>query len=207
MTRAGYIPQMFSLRLPNYPIVIFELLQKTRARALISEPSFHADLSECPVPNYSAIQVREQDVEDVALPPLRTDHSASDLIFIFHTSGSTSGTLKLAPCNRRWFDNAVAKFKQLTHFRSTKGQDVTLMMYGKLQNCLPLFFDLTFLILLNYRGSMCHIGQTLSKRPTLAIFLSSVPTGVSLSSVHRLPVPWVVYHSTHIRRILFRRIA
>jgi len=172
MSRAGYVPQMFSLRLPNYSIVIFELLQKTRARALVCEPSFHADLSECPVPNYSAVQVHEQDVEDVVLPPLRIDHSASDLVFIFHTSGSTSGRLKLAPCNRRWFDNAVAKFKQLAHFRSTQGQDVTLMMYGNLQNCLALFFDLTFLILLNHRGSMCHIGQTLSKRPILTIFFA-----------------------------------
>ena len=158
MTRAGYIPQMFSLRLPNYPIAIFELLQKTRARALISEPSFHADLSECPVPNYSAIQVREQDVEDVALPPLRTDHSASDLVFIFHTSGSTSNTPKLVPCNRQWVDNVVAKAKQRADSRSTQGQYVTVAMYGGLQNCPALFFDLTSLILLTHRGSMCHIG-------------------------------------------------
>jgi len=58
MNRAGYIPQMFSLRLPN-PIVIFELLQKTGACALVCEPSFCVDLSGCPVPNYSAIQVRD----------------------------------------------------------------------------------------------------------------------------------------------------
>jgi len=133
MTRAGYIPQMFSLRLPN-PIVIFELLQKAGARALVREPSFHVDLSGCPVLNYSATQVREQDVADVALPPLRTDYSASDLVFIFHTSGSTSGSPKLVPCNRQWLDNIVAKSKQLAQVRSTQGQDVTVAMYGDLQD-------------------------------------------------------------------------
>ena len=131
MTRAGYVPQMFSLRLPN-PIVIFELLQKAGARGLVCEPSFEVDLSGCPVPNYSATQVHEQDVAGVVLPPLRIDHSASDLVFIFHTSGSTSGSPKLVPCNRRWLDNIVAKSKQLAQVRSTQGQDVTVAMYGNL---------------------------------------------------------------------------
>jgi len=143
MTRAGYIPQIFSLCLPN-PIVIFELLQKTGARALVCEPSVDVDLSGCPVPNYSAIQVRDQDVPDVALPPLRIDHSASDLVFIFHTSGSTSGRPKLVPCSRRWLDNIVAKSKQLAQVRSTQGQDVAVAMCGNLQSYLALFFDLTF---------------------------------------------------------------
>ena len=166
-TRAGYIPQMFSLRLPN-PIAIFELLQNTGARALVCEPSFHIDLSGCPVPNYSAVQVRDQDVPDVVLPPLRTDYSASDLAFIFHTSGSTSGRPKLVPCNRRWLDNIVVKSKQLAQVRSTQGQDVTVAMYGDFQNCLALFFDLTFVILSIRSGSMCHVAQTFSKRPALA---------------------------------------
>ena len=143
MTRAGYIPQMFSLRLPN-PIVIFELLQKTGARALVCEPSFSVDLSGCPVPNYSAIQVRDRDLPDVTLPPLlRIDHSASDLVFIFHTSGSTSGSPKLVPCNRRWVDSIVGKSKQLAQVRSIRGQDVTVAMYGNF-HCLALFFDLIF---------------------------------------------------------------
>jgi len=168
MTRAGYIPQMFSLRLPN-PIVIFELLQKTGARALVCEPSFCVDLSGCPVLTYSAIKIREQDVADVALPPLRIDYSASDLVFIFHTSGSTSGRPKLVPCNRRWLDNVVTKSKQLAQVRSTQGQDVAVAMYGDIQNCLVPFFNLTiFSILPIHSGSMCHMGQTLSKRPTPA---------------------------------------
>jgi len=135
---------------------------------LVCEPSFQVDPSGCPVPNRPAIQVSEQNVEDVVLPPLRTDHSASDLVFIFHTSGSTSGSPKLVPCNRQRVDNAVAKAKQ----RTKRG--VTTAMYGNLRNCLALFFDLTFLVLLIHRESMCHIGQTLSKRPTLATFFRQV---------------------------------
>ena len=131
ITRAGYIPQMFNLRLSN-PTVIFELLQKTGARALICEPSFSVDLSRCSVPNYPAIQVRDRDVPDVVLPPLRVDYSASDLVFIFHTSGSTSGSPKLVPCNRRWVNSIIAKSKQLAQVRSTRGQDVTVAMCGNL---------------------------------------------------------------------------
>ena len=162
MSRAGYIPQMFNLGLPN-PVVVFELLQKTGARALVCEPSFPVDLSGCPVPNYSAVQVCGQDVADVALPPPQIDCSGSDLVFIFHTSGSTGGSPKLVPCNRRWLDSIVAKSKQLAQVRSTRGQDVTVAMCGNLQNCLALFVDLTFSILSIHRASMCHLAQPLSK--------------------------------------------
>ena len=143
MSRAGYIPQMFSLRLPN-PTVIFELLQRAGARALVFESSFDVDLSGCPVLTYPATQVRERDAADVALPSLRTDCSASDLVFIFHTSGSTSGSPKLVPCNRRWLDNIVMKSKQMAQTRSTQGQDVMVAMYVNPQNFLALILDLTF---------------------------------------------------------------
>ena len=137
MSRAGYIPQIVSSCISN-PIVTFELLQKTGARALVCGPPFHANISGCPVLNYPAIHVRDQDVANVALPPLQIDGSASDLVFIFHTSGSTTGSPKLVPCNRRWVDNVVAKYKQLAQVRSTRGQDVTVAMCGNLQTCLAL---------------------------------------------------------------------
>lgn len=127
MSRAGYIPQMFSLRLPN-PVVIFELLQRAGARALVCEPSFGVELSGSPVLTYSAIRVHEQDAADVALPPLRTDYPATDLVLVFHTSGSTSGSPKLVPCNRRWLDTIVTKSKQMGQVRSTQGQDVTVAL-------------------------------------------------------------------------------
>ena len=124
MSRAGYVLQMSTSRLPN-PTVIFELLRRAGARALICEQSFGFDLSGCPVQTYPAIQVTERDVAGVTLPPLRTDYSASDLVFILHTSGSTGGSPKLVPCNRGWLDNIVMKSKQLAKVRSARGQDVT----------------------------------------------------------------------------------
>ena len=194
------------MRLPN-PIVIFELLQKASARALVCEPSFDVNLSGCPVPTYSAMQVSERDVADVALPPLRTDYSPSDLVFIFHTSGSTSGSPKLVPCNRRWFDSIVTKSKQMAQVRSTQGQDVTVAMYGDLQNHLASIVDLTF-ISCQFTGGVCAIlpRRSVSDQCLPFFFSPSVLTGVSLSSVDRLAVPWVVYHPTHSSRILFRRI-
>ena len=109
-------------------VLIFELLQKAGARALVYEPSFGVNLSGCLVLTYPAIQVAEQDVADVVLPPLRTDYSASDLVFIFHTSGSTSGRPKLVPYNRRFLDNIITKRKETDWVLSTRGQDVTVAM-------------------------------------------------------------------------------
>ena len=125
ISRAGYVPQMSTFYLPN-PIVIYELLQKAGARALVCEPSFGVDLSGCPVLTYPAIRVPEQYVTDVILPPPRTDYSASDLVLILHTSGSTGGSPKLVPCNRRWIDNIVVKAKQMAQVRSNRGQDVSV---------------------------------------------------------------------------------
>ena len=127
ISRAGYIPQMSTFRVST-PIVIFELLRRTGARALVYEPSSDVDLSGCFVPAYPAIQIAKQDVADVALPPLRTDCPASDLVFVLHTSGSTSGSPKLVPCNRRWLDNIIIKAKQISQVLSTRDQDVSVAM-------------------------------------------------------------------------------
>ena len=118
---------MCSIRLPN-PVVIFELLQKASAHALIYEASLGFDLSESPVPTYPTIQVSDQDAPDLVLPPLQTDYSASDLVFIFHTSGSTGGRPKLVPYNRRLLDHIVSNAEQAARVLSIQGQDVTVAM-------------------------------------------------------------------------------
>jgi len=122
MSRAGYIPQMSSLLLPNH-IAIFELLQKSGACALVCEPSVYADLSGCPVLNYPAIQIRDQDVPDVVLPSLQVNCSASDLVFIFqvdrqavdpnssHVTGDGSITSLGNPNN--WLKSVQLKAKML----------------------------------------------------------------------------------------------
>ena len=127
MSRAGYIPQMLSSLLTN-PILIFELLQKADAHALVWEPSFDVDLSRCSVPTHSAVQISERDVTNVVLPPLPVNHSASDVVLILHTSGSSSGSPKLVPYNRRFLDTTITKENQLARVLSTQGQDVTVAM-------------------------------------------------------------------------------
>ncbi|KAH9082129.1 acetyl-CoA synthetase-like protein [Lactarius deliciosus] len=130
LSRAGYIPQLFSIRLPN-PDVVCELLIKANARALLVDPSFERLLKRSP----------------------------DDIVFIFHTSGSTSGIPKLVPCSLSWLDSAVTKSYQISKpsGRNERNQDVTVWM-----------------------GSMCHIAQTF-------MFLGSLQHGAcTLSSMIRV---------------------
>ncbi|KAF8622881.1 hypothetical protein AX15_006646 [Amanita polypyramis BW_CC] len=134
ITRAGYIPQLFSLRLANH-LVIYSLLQKTDAKALIYDPCFAANVVDSLMPTYLAIALDSIDVTGSILPtlPSVTD---DDVAFVFHTSGSTSGSPKLVPCTYRWLESAIYKSTQISKPFNTRQQDVTVWM-----------------------GSMCHIGQ------------------------------------------------
>ncbi|KII93542.1 hypothetical protein PLICRDRAFT_26716 [Plicaturopsis crispa FD-325 SS-3] len=136
LTRAGYIPQLFSLRLPN-PAVVFELLQKADAKALIYDSSFAAVLSGCPVPTHLAVQFDEVDCWTEPLPALPSSHRDDEKVFIFHTSGSTSGSPKLVPCSYRWLGSMIDKSSQVCRPQNPARQDVSVWM-----------------------GSMCHIAQS-----------------------------------------------
>ncbi|KAI0370589.1 acetyl-CoA synthetase-like protein [Pilatotrama ljubarskyi] len=146
IARAGYIPQLFSLRLPN-PDVIYELLERADAKAIIYEPTLADILSDCPYPAYSADDLRGVDVGNATLPPMPEPASPEDIAMIFHTSGSTSGRPKLLRCNYKWLDNMVSKSATVSRPLRATGQDVTVAM-----------------------GSMCHIGQTF-------MFLASFQNG------------------------------
>ncbi|KAJ3800479.1 acetyl-CoA synthetase-like protein [Lentinula aff. detonsa] len=135
LSRAGYIPQLFSLRLPN-PDVVFELLVKANAKALIFDDTYSDIVQNCHVPIYPAMKGAEEvDAGSEFVPdlPVVTER---DISFIFHTSGSTSGSPKLVPCSYRWLDTTVSKSSQISMPRDPARQDVTTWM-----------------------GSMCHIGQ------------------------------------------------
>ncbi|KAI0675355.1 acetyl-CoA synthetase-like protein [Trametes maxima] len=135
IARAGYIPQLFSLKLPN-PELIYELLGRADARALVFDPSFRSSVTGCPVPAEVAADIRTEDVEDVALPSLWVPTKGDDIVMIYHTSGSTSGSPKLVPCTAEWVDAAVSKAAHLTSPRSVDRPDVALWL-----------------------GSMCHTPQ------------------------------------------------
>jgi len=129
LTRAGYIPQLFSIRLPN-PDVVYELLSKSHARALIVDPSFEGLLKSCPIPTHrAATTVYDIDSHDMPLPSLPTLRE-SDTVFIFHTSGSTSGIPKLVSCSLSWLDSAITKSHQISKpsGRTERNQNVTVWM-------------------------------------------------------------------------------
>jgi len=135
MSRAGYIPQLFSLRLPN-PDVIYELLRRANAKALVYESAFASVLRESPFPTHLAVDAENVDVAGYPLAEL-PHAQPDDVAFFFHTSGSSGGSPKLIPYSYRWLDAAVMKSHQICLPQNPERQDVTVWM-----------------------GSLCHVGQT-----------------------------------------------
>lgn len=127
ISRAGFVPQLISLRLPN-PTVVYELLQKAQARTLVYGNDFRVVLSDCPVPHYPAIACEGMSLGDMGLPVL-DNYGHDDTAFIFHTSGSTSGCPKLVPCSHRWINSIIVKSRQVCRPSSHDRQDVTVWMY------------------------------------------------------------------------------
>lgn len=135
ISRAGYVPQLFSIRLPN-PDVVHELLCEANARALIFASEFAALTASFSLPVHPAVHKTNMSMTSAVLPPLASSAKGDDLVFIFHTSGSTSGRPKLVPCNQRWLHSIVDKARFTTAPQDPQRQDVTVSI-----------------------GSMCHIGQ------------------------------------------------
>ena len=129
MVRAGYVPQLFSLRLPN-PDVIFELLAKSNGKAMIFDESFGTVEPQGGVPTHVASDVRAEPVCDVTLPPIAEGTNGDETLMIFHTSGSTSGRPKLVPVSFAWWDFALTKIHEHMKPRHARNgrQDVTVWM-------------------------------------------------------------------------------
>ncbi|KAG2005545.1 hypothetical protein CC2G_001941 [Coprinopsis cinerea AmutBmut pab1-1] len=136
ISRAGYIPQLFSLRLPN-PDVVYELLRKADAKALIHDACFASVLESCPLPIHCSRTSSDIEQVDEELDEIAPVQNEEDTAFIFHTSGSTSGSPKLVPCSYRWFNSVVEKSNYISRPRNADRQDVTVFI-----------------------GSMSHIAQT-----------------------------------------------
>ncbi|KAE9396267.1 acetyl-CoA synthetase-like protein [Gymnopus androsaceus JB14] len=158
VSRAGYVPQLFSLRLPN-PIVIYELLSKAGASALICDSVTSGfAVGETPVPVLRAPSFSEIDPTLYMGPtPALPSCEPSECAFVFHTSGSTSGSPKLVPCNYRWLDAVARKNSQLCIPRDSSRQDVSTWI-----------------------GSMCHIGQT-------TLLISLMQYGTCIVQPKRMP--------------------
>ncbi|KAJ7098761.1 hypothetical protein B0H15DRAFT_589562 [Mycena belliarum] len=135
VSRAGFIPQLFSLRLPNADVIL-ELLTKTGAKALIYEDLFESALQAWPLPIYRVEPLELSAASsNLELPPLPTAHS-SEIAFFFHTSGSTSGSPKLVPCSYKWLEMTIRKSHSIYLPQEPDRRDVT-----------------------TWGGSMCHIFQ------------------------------------------------
>lgn len=126
ISRAGYIPQLFSLRLPN-PDVIYELLRKANAQAILYDPSFESVLKNCPVPSHLAFQTDIIENVEESLPSI-WDSQEDNIAFYFHTSGSTSGSPKLVPMSFRWLNSVVVKSHHISMPQNPDRQDVTTAM-------------------------------------------------------------------------------
>ncbi|KAI8980609.1 acetyl-CoA synthetase-like protein [Trametes punicea] len=187
IARVGYIPQLFSLRLPN-PDVVYELLLRAKAQALVFDRSFGSIVKGCPVPAEVAIDVRSVDVDNLLLPPLWVPSHGEDIVMIYHTSGSTSGCPKLVPCTADWVNATVSKTALVTRPHNANRQDVTVWM-----------------------GSMCHIGQTFMLMGCLQHGTCTVqPTKIAFSSeelmdmVHRCRLnrlnQFATFLAPHIRK-------
>lgn len=109
--RADYIPQLFSLRLPS-PEVIFELLKRANAKALIYDSSFESLIKDSPVPAHLAVDAKDAGTISDPLPNMSVP-SNDDTAFLFHTSGSTSGSPKLVPWKYSWLAAHLEKFTAL----------------------------------------------------------------------------------------------
>ncbi|TBU61980.1 acetyl-CoA synthetase-like protein [Dichomitus squalens] len=163
IARAGYIPQLFSLRLPS-PDVVYELLHRAGAQALVFDPAFASIVVNCPIPAELAVDIRSIDVSDAVLPPLWVPSNGDEIVMIYHTSGSTSGSPKLVPCTADWVNATVQKAAHVTRPRSSERQDVTVWI-----------------------GSMSHIGQTFMLMGFLQHGSCTVqPTQLPFSSVELL---------------------
>ncbi|KIJ28867.1 hypothetical protein M422DRAFT_76814 [Sphaerobolus stellatus SS14] len=138
VSRAGYVPQLFSLQLPN-PDAIFELLAKGDAKALICDRSSIGVVQDAPIPVYSTTDPLDigARMADIPLPAIEIHGHADNVMMIFHTSGSTSGSPKVIPYLQRWIIGAIKKAEIVCRPKRTVCSDVTTWI-----------------------GSICHIGQT-----------------------------------------------
>lgn len=133
---AGYVPQAINLRLSD-PNIIFDLLKKAEAKALIRDSSVSMSFEECPVIVHSIVNSESiGHIPNVQLPILTANGSPDDILLVFHTSGSTSGIPKLVPYSRRWMDSNLKKAWEMCYPKRQDIPDVTTWL-----------------------GSVCHMAQ------------------------------------------------
>lgn len=120
LSRAGYIPELISFSITT-PEAVYDMAQRAESKILIYD-SLMEDaifLTPSPIPTHiyepkkhqEALQIYlSTEARDVEIPNLSELTSNPDaVVYILHTSGSTSGRPKLVPWTYQWVDNNIEK--------------------------------------------------------------------------------------------------
>ncbi|RGP73120.1 4-hydroxybenzoate benzoate ligase [Fusarium longipes] len=113
LQRAGFVPQLFSIRISN-PSLVYKLLSSSNAEALIYDPICEPLVEACPLSKFSTDAVLGREYPPgLQLNTTTTSSNGDQVLVIFHTSGSTSGLPKLVPQTVRWMDCLIRKHKHI----------------------------------------------------------------------------------------------
>ncbi|KAJ7581169.1 hypothetical protein C8J56DRAFT_1057168 [Mycena floridula] len=104
ISAAGYIPQLFSVYWSHSQLV-FNMLLTSGAKALVLDSTVAEDIQGCPTIDISTIDIPA--LPETSGKRLYSGHSSfqavkNDVVFMMHTSGSTSGVPKIIPWTNRW---------------------------------------------------------------------------------------------------------
>ncbi|KAM0192276.1 hypothetical protein ACHAPI_008451 [Fusarium lateritium] len=157
LQRAGFIPQLFSLRMTD-PSMIYELMGKSKAAALIHEPSCETLVQDCPVLTFPTGDVLDTvPASDTQLDQITNVLNPDEVSVIFHTSGSTSGMPKLVPATVKWMDCLIRKSNP------SLGSDPQMVFNLMLVLLFSLLIKSNLL-----RGSHAHLGNTINLTTVIA---------------------------------------
>ncbi|KAF4333127.1 hypothetical protein FBEOM_13075 [Fusarium beomiforme] len=116
ISRAGYIPQLISLRMTD-PTVAHELLTAAGAAALVHDPFLTSALHHSTLTTFPAGGLLSRlGSKNLPLDPLEKISDGDQVLMLYHTSGSTSGLPKLVPITARWIDCLIQKFSIISKF-------------------------------------------------------------------------------------------
>ncbi|CAH0051820.1 unnamed protein product [Clonostachys solani] len=128
LLRAGYIPQLFSLRLTNSD-VISTLLERTGGKAVVVESEWLKTVN-VNQPSLPAVDTRTLDVNHLPLPPVWVPASGDDTVMIFHSSGSTSGMPKPIDTTARWLNFNIKTSQDIFQAICTDGRRSVMASNG-----------------------------------------------------------------------------
>ncbi|KAL5584095.1 hypothetical protein FOVSG1_015446 [Fusarium oxysporum f. sp. vasinfectum] len=138
ISRAGYVPQLISAHLTSNTVV-GELLNEAKAKGVIHDPAITPSVGE-KVPAFPAIDFLDLNIEQYPLAEVSSPTSGEEIVFILHSSGSTSGKPKLVPETARWLDCNIRKAQHFT-FRPPGAEAQETIVAS---------------------GSFCHVASTLT---------------------------------------------